>query len=175
MKLLRLKLCVLMIFAFNAFAQVNVDLGVVQKIKKEAIDNSKVMETSIYLCDIYGPRLTGSPEFIKAANWTVDRLKSWDIEDSNIEPWGTFGRGWQVEKARLEMTKPAYMPMIVYPKSWTGSTNGVIKGKPILVEYETFDDVEKLKGTIEGKILLFGKPRTADIHFEPDAKRFEKK
>jgi len=172
MKLLILKLSVLTIFVFNAFSQVNVDLSVVQKIKKEAIDNSKVMETSIFLCDIYGPRLTGSPEFMKAANWTVDKLNNWGIKDSYIEPWGTFGRGWQVKKARAEMTNPTYMSMIVYPKSWTGSTNGVVRGKPILVEYETFEDVEKLKGTIEGKIILFGKPRIADIHFEPDAKRF---
>jgi len=173
MKQLMLKQMIFMIFAINAFAQVNVELRTVQKIKNEAINNSEVMETSIYICDVYGPRLTGSPEFMNAANWTVDRLKSWGIKNSHIEPWGTFGRGWKVEKSRAEMTIPTYMPMIVYPKSWTGSTNGIIKGKPVLIEYETFEDVDTLKGTLEGKIVLFGKPRLADIHFEADARRLD--
>ena len=93
MKLLLVKCAVLIILVLNVSAQVEVDLNVIQKIKKEAIENTKVMETSIYICDIYGPRLSGSPVYLKAAQWSVDRLKSWGIEKSYIEPWGTFGRG----------------------------------------------------------------------------------
>jgi carboxypeptidase Q len=173
MKLLVMKFVLLVILVINVSAQVEVDLNVIQKIKKKAIENSKVMETSIYICDIYGPRLSGSPGYLKAAQWTVEQLKNWGIEKSYLEPWGTFGRGWQVENAKAEMIKPVYMPMIVYPKSWTGSTNGVITGKPMLIEYEIFEDVEKLKGTLEGKIVLLGKPRKAEIHFEPDARRLD--
>jgi len=42
------------------------DLGVVGRIKTEAFDNSQVMETLGYLTDVYGPRLTASPEFRQA-------------------------------------------------------------------------------------------------------------
>ena len=43
-------------------------LDVVHRIKTEAFDNSKVMEHLSYLTDLYGPRLTGSPEFHQAAD-----------------------------------------------------------------------------------------------------------
>ncbi len=39
-----------------------VDLSVVQQIRHEAFgQNSKVMDSAFYLTDVYGPRLTGSP------------------------------------------------------------------------------------------------------------------
>jgi hypothetical protein len=175
MKLLRWELIFGFLFALNVYAQVEVNLDVINRIKNEAIKNSKVMETTINICDIHGPRLTGSPGYMKAAIWTVEQLKKWGIEDAKIESWSTFGRGWLVEKVSAEMVEPVYMPMIVYPKSWTGSTKGSVSGKPILVEYEDFADIEKLKGTLEGKIIMLGKSRQVDIHFEPDAKRLDEK
>jgi carboxypeptidase Q len=50
-------------------------LDVIHRIKTEAFDHSKVMGTLSYLTDMYGPRLTGSPEFEQAANWAMSSLK----------------------------------------------------------------------------------------------------
>lgn len=36
------------------------DLAIVGRIKTEAFDNSRLMETLGYLTDVYGPRLTAS-------------------------------------------------------------------------------------------------------------------
>ena len=171
MKIIFSTIVIFSLIVFQGIAQINVDLQVVQKIKKEAMQNSEVMEVTEYICDVYGPRLTASPQYLKAANWVVEKMKKWGIEESYIDSWGTFGRGWQVEKVSAEMIEPTYMPLIVYPKSWTGSTNGIIIGKPIFVENKTYEELEKLKGQLEGEIILFGKPRKADIHFVPDAKR----
>ena len=48
--------------AVSLCAQDAVDLNVVHRIRTEAIDHSKVMDTLWNLTDLYGPRLTGSPE-----------------------------------------------------------------------------------------------------------------
>ena len=57
----------------TALAADQADLDVVYRIKSEAFDHSKVMENLEYLSDVYGPRLTASPEFNEAADWAVQR------------------------------------------------------------------------------------------------------
>ena len=57
------------------FAQDKPDLSVINRIKAEAFQNSKVMEHSFYLSDVYGPRLAGSPAYKAAADWAVRRLE----------------------------------------------------------------------------------------------------
>ena len=51
------------------------DLSIVQRIKAEAFENSKVMDHEFYLTDVYGPRLTNSPGFKAAGDWVVKRLQ----------------------------------------------------------------------------------------------------
>src|SRR5579871_1345225 len=80
-----------------------VDLSVVNRIRTEALENSKVMETLELLTDRYGPRLTGSPEFKEAADWAVKRLQEYGVENVRLESWGPFGRSWSVRKYALEM------------------------------------------------------------------------
>ena len=42
------------------------DLDAIYKIKEEGLQRSKVMEIESYLTDVYGPRLTNSPNFSEA-------------------------------------------------------------------------------------------------------------
>ena len=42
-----------------------------EKIRKEGMENSQIMRTIHYLTDVYGPRLTGSPNHVAAANWAT--------------------------------------------------------------------------------------------------------
>ena len=41
------------------------------RIRKEGMENSQIMKTMHYLTDVYGPRLTGSPNHENAAKWAV--------------------------------------------------------------------------------------------------------
>ncbi|MCF2500329.1 hypothetical protein [Dyadobacter chenhuakuii] len=87
------------------FAQ-EMDQAAIAKIRKEGMENSKVKEIAHQLTDVSGPRLTNSPGFQRAAEWSVSELKKWGLQNSRIEDWGEFGKGWQVEKSYLAMTKP---------------------------------------------------------------------
>ena len=40
-----------------------------------------------YLTDVYGPRLTGSPNMQKAGDWTVAKMKEWGLVNTALEPW----------------------------------------------------------------------------------------
>jgi carboxypeptidase Q len=69
------RILILSLFAVALCAEDKADLAVIQRIKREVFENSKVMDHLFWLTDVYGPRLTGSPGFTAAANWTVKRLK----------------------------------------------------------------------------------------------------
>ena len=73
------KIVVLMLLALPALSQEHVDLGIVDRVKAEAFERSKVMETLRNLTDVHGPRLTGSPGFEDAARWAIGELNSYGL------------------------------------------------------------------------------------------------
>jgi hypothetical protein len=129
------------------------------------------METISYLTDVYGPRLSGSPEYKEAANWAINRLKEWGIKNAKLEEWGTFGRGWSMEHISAAMTSPRYMPLIAYPTAWTKSTDGELSGSPILLEIDSEEQLEAYNDSLSGAIVMLGKPRKWEPKFEAEAKR----
>ena len=48
----------------------------VSRIRKEAMERSQIMKTMHMLTDVYGPRLTGSPNHKAAADWAVKQMTS---------------------------------------------------------------------------------------------------
>ncbi|MCF2495284.1 M20/M25/M40 family metallo-hydrolase [Dyadobacter chenhuakuii] len=154
------------------FAQ-EVDQAAIAKIRKEGMENSKVKEIAHQLTDVSGPRLTNSPGFQRAAEWSVSELKKWGLQNSRIEDWGEFGKGWQVEKSYLAMTKPYYMPFIAIPKAWTSGTKGPITGEVVVVNIQNEEDLKKYAdGKLTGKIVLVKGNADTDPSFKPDAVRY---
>ena len=94
------------------------------------------------------------------------------MENVNIEPWGTFGRGWEVQKSYLALTVPYYQPMIAIPKAWTPGTNGLISGNAIIIKIETEQDFEKYKGKLKGKIILISSNLEVKLGLKPEARRY---
>jgi hypothetical protein len=164
-------LLLILVFAPLAKAQEPVDNSIIARIKTEGFQNSQAMETLFYLADVHGPRLTNSPALKAAGEWARDQMKRWGLENAQLEPWGAFGKGWSLKKFSAEMTEPQYVNLICHPKAWTPSTNGVIVGKPILVDVKSKDDFEKYRGKLRGMIVMNGKPATTRGGFAPDATR----
>ena len=100
-------------------------MEVVHRIKPEAFDHSKLMGLWSYLTDLYGPRLTGSPEFEQAANWAMLSLKECGTANVHEEKWGPFGRSWSLQSFTLEMTRPHYSHLVAVPSAWSEPTKGV--------------------------------------------------
>ena len=158
--------------AASAAAEEKVDLSIVHRIKSEAFENSKVMEHLMYLTDVYGPRLTGSPAHKTAAEWVVKRLKEYGVSSPKLENWGPFGRGWSYSRFSANLIEPGYAPLIGFPLAWAPGTNGVVAGEPILAVLRTDADLEKHKGKLKDKIILMDQPRAVNLSVAPLAKRF---
>lgn len=150
-----------------------VDLEMVKKIRQEGLNNSKVMDIAFNLTDVSGPRLQGSPGFMRAANYAKGKLTEWGLTDAKLEPWGEFGKGWELEKSYLAMTAPYYRPLISYPKTWTAGTKGKLKQAEIFLIDETDTTaLENYKGKLKDKIILLYKNDKITPSFKADATRF---
>lgn len=144
---------------------------VIERIKDEGMNRSQVMPTMSYLTDVIGARLTGSPAMIRANEWTRDRMKSWGLQNAQVEAWGNFGRGWSLQKFTAQITSPQTFPLIAYPKAWSPSTKGEITAEVVLLEAQTEADLEKYRGRLRGKIVLVSNLRELKADFEGMSKR----
>ena len=111
------------------------DLTLVGRIKTEAFDHSKVKDTLASLTDLYGPRLTASPEARQAADWAMKRLQSYGIENVRLERWGPFGRSWALHQYSIEMVEPRYAVLDAAPLAWSDQTKGPIIAEAVDAPY----------------------------------------
>jgi hypothetical protein len=151
-----------------------VDMDMVNKIRKEGLENSKVMETAMYLTDVSGPRLTASPGYMRAATWAKNKLNEWGLSNANLEPWGEFGKGWEQTKCYVAMTAPYYVPLIAMPRAWTGSTPGkkALKGEVVLIKAKDTVELMKYAGALKDKIVMTWSSAKLTPSFQPDGNRF---
>ena len=162
----------LFITAFLTAAQERIDLQAAQSIRREGLESgSKVMEYLSWLSDVYGPRLSESPQYRKAGEWTVKTLTEIGLANARMEPWGTFGRGWELRKFYAAMTSPQYMPLIAYPKAWTPGTKGLMTGEAVLLNVQKAEDLQKYKGQLKGAVVLSQGEQQIALDFAPEASR----
>src|SRR5512145_787778 len=119
-----------LVFSPPSGAQQLVDRAVVDQIRREGLDNSQVYQTFSYLVNVIGPRLTATPEYTLAADWSREQLSRWGLRDARLESW-EFGRGWARDKFTLEMIAPRYMPLMGYPEAWSASMEREVDAAPI--------------------------------------------
>jgi carboxypeptidase Q len=147
------------------------DQDAINKIKEEGLKNSQVMDVLSYITDVSGARLTGSPNIHSAQEWAKKKLSDWGLQNAHLEAWGPFGRGWSLEGFSANMIKPYYVPLIAYPKAWSASTNGTLRGQPVLFDVKTEADLENYKGKLKGAIVLLSPAREVKAHFEAMGRR----
>ena len=151
----------------------NVDLDAVFRIKEEGLtpQRSKVMEIESYLTDVYGPRLTGSPNIKEAGDWAQKTMKEWGLANVHVETW-PFGRGWQNQRFVAQAVTPRAYPLTGFPKAWTPGTNGPVTGDAVFADIRTEKDFDTWRGKLRGKYVLTTPMRDVDAHFEPLGHRF---
>jgi carboxypeptidase Q len=147
------------------------DLDAIYRIKDEGLQRSKVMEIESYLTDVYGPRLTGSPDMKEAAEWAQKTMKDWGLTNVHLESW-PFGRGWQNQMVFAMATTPRAYPLIAYPKAWTPGTNGRVTGDAVIGLINDEKDFATFRGKLRGKFVLGTAMRDVPAHFEAPARRY---
>ncbi|HEU5107133.1 MAG TPA: M20/M25/M40 family metallo-hydrolase, partial [Micromonosporaceae bacterium] len=168
-----------------------VDLEVVHRIKNEGFQRSQVMDHVYALTDANGPRVTGSPGFKTAADWSVKTLKQWGLSNARFETWGRFGRGWDVVRFRAEMTSPAYAVLHGVPRAWSGGTSVRARGEVIVAPFATEKEDDEIradlpryraaveayaakwKGKLRGRFVLVDPVRKLDLPLKPAVRRYD--
>lgn len=62
------------------------------------MEHLQIMKTMHMLADVYGPRLTGSPNHKQAAEWAIKQMTEWGFENGHLEPWNFGHPGWLNER-----------------------------------------------------------------------------
>jgi carboxypeptidase Q len=149
-----------------------IDTTALSKIKEEGMNHSQVMNILSIITDVYGPRLTNSPNHRKAADYAKTTLESWGVQNVHIDNWGEeFGRGWELKKFSLQCLAPVYFPVIAYPKAWTPGIKGTVSADAVYLNIKAKEDLAQYAGKLKGKIVLFGAPVPVKPGFVPDATR----
>jgi hypothetical protein len=158
-----------LVVSFPLGATETIDYDGINKIKQQGLTagSSQVMDTMSYLTDIYGPRLTGSPNIKKAGDWAVGKMKEWGLTNVSLEPWTPcppepaapagqpaaggggggrgggrpascgFQRGWANEKFYMQAVSPQAFPISGTPTGWSPGTNGLVRGEVVMVTETT--------------------------------------
>ena len=105
-------------------------------IQDEGAQHSRIMEVLGYLTDVYGPRLTNSPNIREAGAYAVKTLSAWGLANVHEETWGPFGRGWSNELFEANEIAPRHFPLIAYAKAWTPGTDGSVTAEALYAKIE---------------------------------------
>ena len=133
-----------------------------------------------YLTDVYGPRLTGSPNLKAASDWAVKQMQAWGWRTRAWSPGRSAIPGWTNQRFsgshRLAGEGCAGRRSV----AWTPGTNGTVTGAAVQIELpnrptkeELTAALEALRTTVKGKIVLVGKPRSVAVTFNKPALRRE--
>jgi carboxypeptidase Q len=148
------------------------------RIRKEAMERSQIMKTIHMFTDVYGPRLTGSPNHKAAAEWAVKQMTAWGLENAHLEPWDFKHPGWLNERLTAHLISPVKDPLVCEVLAWTPSTKGTVQAKAYSLVLPERPSQEQLtiflnnyKTKVRGKIVLIGKPASIPVNLNPPAKR----
>ena len=158
--------------AETASAEKNADQAdAIARIREEGMEHSQVMETLSCLCDVIGPRLTGSPGLKRANQWTRDRMAGWGLTNAHLEAWGPFGRGWTLKRFSAQVIEPQTIPLLGCPAAWSPGLDKPLVADVVYLDPGTNTDFKMYEGKLKGAIVLAGRPREVTPRFEPLAVR----
>lgn len=190
-------LCLALLSPFPAYTQGSVDADLNAKIRKEGMENSQILRTLHFLADVYGARLTGSPNHKSAAEWAIKQMAAWGFQNGHLEPWEFGHPGWLNERHSAHMISPVKDTLECEVLAWTPSTKGTVTAQAFQMVWpdhsapaapasqqqgfgfantnptqeELTAYLSSIKDKVKGKIVLAGKQRFVPVNMTPPAKR----
>lgn len=157
-----------------------IDPEVNARIRAEAENNSRIMRTMHYLTDVHGPRLTGSPNYKAAAEWTVKQMSEWGFTNGRLEPFdfvnadGTPRDGWLNERFAGHILAPVKDNLVGEVLAWTPSTKGTVIAdavhvvpptRPTQAELDAW--ITEMTPKVTGRIALVGTHARVPVNLTP--------
>ena len=148
-----------------------IDQAAVEILRRHGLDDSRVMEHLSWICDVHGGRLTGSPNLRRAQEWAAETLANFGLENVRFEPWGPFGRGWQLDRFSMHVVGENPWPVLAWPKAWSPGTDGELVAEVVNADAM---DAEALRAMdLSDKIVLLESARDLSEWFDGSARRLD--
>ena len=127
--------------------------AVTQAIIEEIDKRSELMTNIEYLCDMIGPRLTGSPNLTKANNWTKEKFQQYGLSNAHLESW-MIDHAWTRGEARGKVVVPVEQRILLESSGWSPSTDGPKRGPVVHVKAQSVDELAAYKGRLKGAWVI---------------------
>jgi hypothetical protein len=141
-----------------------------RKVLAAASQGSEALANLTYLCDVIGPRLTGSANLKRANEWAAAKMKAYGLDNVHQEPW-SLPEGWERGTASARVLEPDNGRVLaVASAGWSPGTAGRVQGDVVAFAPKTSQDLAAFKGKLKGAIVLDGLPaklRPLDEVFRP--------
>jgi carboxypeptidase Q len=141
---------------FMANAQVNQDSVAIKKMADEIMTNGKAYDLLKELTKKIGGRLAGSPQQQNAAVWGKRNMEAFNADKVYLQPCKTpnWQRGGKDFAAIVGIHgKPIFQKLEVLALGNSLGSNGLIEAE--LLAVANFDELEKRKDEVKGKIVYF--------------------
>jgi len=148
-----------------------VDEEAVAALRRHGLEQSQVMDHLSWICDVHGPRLTGSRNLRNAQDWAIERLRSWGLKRPHLDAWGPFGQGWELDRFSMHVVGDNPWPVHAWPKAWSpGLPTGTV-AEVVSVVGRSAAEVEAMD--LSDKIVMIEPPRAVGEDFDGSATRHD--
>jgi hypothetical protein len=150
------------LFLFNGIVGAQTDSAFISKISDEIFQHSAAYSNLHTLTKTIGPRLSGSPQTYSAEKWGQDALKQAGadrvyLQKAMIPHWVRGGR----DQAALISGKTRQTLAVIALGNSVSTKPGGLTAPMILIH--DFDELERKKDEIKGKIVFYNHPFNVDF------------
>ena len=137
----------------NALAFAQSKDPIIEKMIKEANENSQLEKLAHELLDQIGPRLVGTPQMKQANDWAVAKYDAWGISAKN-EQWGQW-RGWERGVTHIDLISPRLRSLEGTQLAWSPSTKKPINAEAVVLPLVADSNAFKAwLQSVKGKVVL---------------------
>ena len=169
-------LMLVVVAPLTAQEKLNADINA--RIRQEEASHSQIMRTLHMFTDVYGPRVTGSPNHKAAAEWAIKQMTAWGFTNGHLEPWDFGHPGWVNERFSAHIVAPVKDQLTCEVVAWTPGTNGPVTAQAYQLippehptEAELAAALDGAKEKVKGHIVLVGKSVAVPVNLNPPPKR----
>ncbi|HQW83789.1 MAG TPA: M20/M25/M40 family metallo-hydrolase [Ferruginibacter sp.] len=146
------------VFSFTAWAQ-DKDSVMIKKISNEILLNGKAYPNLYSLCKTVGPRLSGSAGMYKAEQWGLQALKDAGAENVYLQQcmvphWVRGEKEFAGYRSANKNFNKEYNVLALGNTVGTGNKGVTAQ----VIEIKNFDELDKRKDEVIGKIVFFNYP-----------------
>jgi hypothetical protein len=137
------------------------DKADIERIISLGRSDNRVMEHLDYLCNRFGPRLTGSDNLQNASEWTREALEGFGLENARLERWGEFAVGFNRGPWFGRMVAPRDKQLTFGTNSWTAGTRGLQRGRALFAP-RTEEELDASRDRLPGSWVLMRRPGSTE-------------